>query len=249
MYYLFLDESGDLGDFNGQQNGKGGSSRFFTVGGIIVDENNKLLFEENYRKVISAHFNFNLPSNFKLHYKKIRNARFSKDPIYKKITGFSKQISDCMFCSISNIDCKLLSVTIDIQKHCKKYKKPIDVLAYALYLILERFQYFLVEYNQNGKIVYERYNAILRHKVEKDHMYLNKNPNFPKPIEFLDMVKEIENGDPTKEPMLSFVDFFTYAPWKRCESLYTKNCRYDEIKHKYYNFDHYDYFKKGNYEI
>ena len=44
----------------------------------------------------------------------------------------------------------LLSVSIDLKKHCKKYLRPVNPIAYGLYLILERFQYFLEDYNGKG---------------------------------------------------------------------------------------------------
>jgi hypothetical protein len=73
LYYLFLDESGDIEDFYEQQDGKGGSSRFLSIGGIIVNEINKTIFENEYKRIISTYFNFSLPPDFKLHYKEIRN--------------------------------------------------------------------------------------------------------------------------------------------------------------------------------
>ena len=62
MYYLFLDESGVEG-----------KSKFLTIGGIIVNDENKSRFNKEYNRIISTYFNFPRPKNFKLHYDELRN--------------------------------------------------------------------------------------------------------------------------------------------------------------------------------
>jgi hypothetical protein len=239
MYYLFLDESGVEG-----------LSDFITLGGIIVDDMSRQAFNNEYSRIISTYFNFPLPKNFKLHYEELRNAHLRKsDSVYKRVANQRKEISDEMFNAINTIDCNLLSVSINIENHRTKYNKPVNIHGYALYLLLERFQYFLDNNSQNGKIIYERYNNRLRHKVHNVHVYFKSNRNFPNYTTFKNIVGTIENGNPLTEPLLSFADFFVYAPWIKCESCCMKCCRYNEIKHKYFNLDHFAPRLRGNYEI
>lgn len=239
MYYLFLDESGIEG-----------VSKFLTIGGIIVNDRNRDRLHNEYNRIISTFFNFPLPKNFKLHYEELRNAhRRKEESIYKQISHQRKQIADEMFCVIKTIDCSLLSVSINIKNHRERYYYPVNIYGYALYLLLERYQYFLDEHDQNGKIIYERYSNNLRHKVHAVHNYFEDNENFPNYTTFRSILGDIENGNPFAEPLLSFADFFVFAPWIKCESSYTKTCRYEEIKHKYYNFNHYFRRLRGNCEI
>jgi hypothetical protein len=57
LYYLYIDESGDDGHFVKQESAtKGGSSRFFTLAGIIVHEDNVSTFDTALRTIISNFF-------------------------------------------------------------------------------------------------------------------------------------------------------------------------------------------------
>lgn len=47
----------------------------------------------------------------------------------------------------------------------------------------------------------------------------------------------IETGDPFAEKILQFADFFAYAPHIKLVTNGEKERRFEEIKHKYYNFD------------
>ena len=71
MYRLYLDESGDPGNYR-DQNGDVilRSSRFYTLAGILVDNNVKKQFEDEYQKIMTAYFSRfpTLPQNFKLHF-------------------------------------------------------------------------------------------------------------------------------------------------------------------------------------
>ncbi len=60
-------------------------------------------------------------------------------------------------------------------------------------------------------------------------------PKFP---QFTDLNKirgKIINGDPFKEKLLQFADFFTYAPHIKLVSGNEKDARWNEIKDKYYS--------------
>ena len=248
MYYLFLDESGDEGDFDNNKPNKGGSSEFFTVGGIIIKDENRNKFRNVYDLILSRFFNnIELPNNFKLHYTELREGREYPYNLISKDQRF--EISNTIFNAINTIDCNLLSVTIDLDRHCTKYNNPVSPLAWTLYLIMERFQYFLEDTNEKGEIIFERYNSRLRRKVNQIHLEFNQNPNFPKFTDLINITSPIIDGDPTIETPLTFADFFAYIPYIKCSSHGQKMDRWNEIKFKYYNYNHRDGKRRGNYEI
>lgn len=251
MYYLYIDESGDTGDYNIKNSNIGGSSRFLTLGGIIVNDMTKQEFKLVHQNIISTFFNYYLPSNFKIHYEELRNSHKRKGKsIYSSWDGQKKLLlANYFFDAINKIDCSLLSVSIDLKKHCEKYGNPVNPIAYALYLILERFQYFLGDHREYGEVIYERFGSDLRKKVGIVHKQLESYYKFPKATSFPNINRKIHDGDPSIEFMLQFADFFTYAPWIKCESSCSKIRRYQEIRNKYYNLDHPLTRFRGNYEI
>jgi hypothetical protein len=251
LYYLYLDESGGSRDITKLiVNPNEVVCKFFTIGGIIVNSEGKIDFKKGYDTIMTSYFDFKLPNCFKLHYDELRNAHLRPKPsVYKRFDGPTRRkIADCVFDVIKNVECSLLSVTIDLERHYGKYVSPITPISYGLYLILERFQYYLEENGEKGRAIYEQYNDTLKHKVNQTHRELNENHNFPKFTNFGNLI-DICNGDSYSEYMLAFADFLAYAPWLKRDSCCTKVRRYEEIKHKYYNLDHYDLRRKGNYEI
>ena len=89
----------------------------------------------------------------------------------------------------------------------------------------------------------------MRQVVERVHKWLESTRNFPVLTNFENIVRNVINGDPAKVPLLQYADFVAYAIWKRSESCETKTRRWNEIKHKYYNLDHFYQTKRGNVEI
>lgn len=75
--------------------------------------------------------------------------------------------------------------------------------------------------------------------VERVHKWLESTNSFPRLTNFENIVRNVINVDPARKPLLQYADFFAYAVWKKSESLGTKTRRWDEIKHKYYNLDHF----------
>ena len=247
MHYLYIDESGDYNDYlDPHYTVIPNRSKFFTLGGIIVDEDGKKTLELYFDYIMSKFFNgIRLPANFKLHYNKLRQCTFP----YDKLNEDKRILTDEIFNQIINIDCKLVSVTIDKEKHCKRYTNPVNPLGYGLYIMLERFQYFLQDHNDEGVVIYERYNSNMRKLVERAQKWLITLAAFPTPINLDKIAKKVINGDPKNEPILQYADFVTYAPWIRSTSEGKCTKRYDRIKHKYYNLDHNSSFKRGNVEI
>ena len=118
-----------------------------------------------------------------------------------------------------------------------------------MYLLLERFQLFIEEKNDNGIAIYENYNSHLRKKVELIHKWIVEYPDFPSNVRFNNIEKTVRNGDPIVEPMLQYADFLVYVPWKKCTTENQLVRRWDEIKHRYYNLDHQNSKLRGNVEI
>ncbi len=248
MYTLYLDESGDEGEYdinNGDE--KGGSSRFFTLGGIIVEGGNIPNFQTRMNNIISTHFpDLDYFNKFKLHYFELREARY---PFNNKSKWERRKIADDVFNAIKDIDCYLLSVTIDLFDHRNKYRNPVKPRAYSLILIKERFQYFLEERNSRGKVIYEEYDYDLRKQVQFGYNYLNQtNFSFHSNLDNID--GDVIDGDPLEEIVLQFADFAVYPAYRKCKSCNNEKRRFDEICHKYYNLDYNPYkSRRGNVHV
>ncbi len=232
MHTLFLDESGKPTS-NRDKNGNLilENSRYFTLGGISVDEKAKGEFYEVYEKIMTEYLGgIDLKTNFKLHYNELR---MLKEP-YDKITKSQRfKLENDVFEAIKKIDCTLFSVTIDLEYHYNHYSNPIFPMALALWYILERFQYYVSNIDGKGIAVYEQFTESLRNKVNKEWKKLESYEKFPQPTDFKNLKKKVLNGDPTKEPMLAFADFFVYLPWNRKMS----NSKWKGFGHKYHALD------------
>jgi hypothetical protein len=233
LYYLYIDESGDEGDY---LDGNGqiivGSSRFFTAGGIIVKDTDVQLFENEYNNIITNYFaGITLPPRFKLHYYSLRMNHYP----YNQLSNTRRlEIPQKIFDLIRTLDCSLLSVTIDLASHCT-YPRPANPRAYSLLLILERFQYFLEANNSTGKAIYERFNAKMRKKAELELKWLQSIPTFPTPTNLNNIHRKVITGDPTREPILNIADFFASLPYTFRNTFGRIKTDFDYVKPKYYN--------------
>lgn len=248
MYYLYIDESGDSGDYL-DKNKKviEGSSKFFTLAGIIVNDNEKDRLDNIVRLTIDKYFNqMQLPKKFKLHYHPLRNKRYPYDQLSNEQR---KQLADNVFGIIKESECVLLSVTINLEHHCVRYEeKAADPRAYSMLIILERFQDFLEERNEEGIAIYEKFNHQLRRKVDYTMTWL-RDALHHRHYKELDNIKgPVKNGDPEKEPILQLSDFFAYATWIRSKTSGKSEDRWQSIKDKYFRL--YDgWYRAGNVEI
>lgn len=248
MYYLFIDESGDAGDYL-DKDGKiiEGSSKYFTLGGIIVHENQVKNMNLAVKSIIEKYFKgIQLPKNFKLHYHKLRHGRY---PFSELANNVRKQLSDDIFDIIKETECTLLSVTINLDRHCKKYKeKAADPMAYSMLIMLERFQDFLEEENGEGIAIYERFNQRLRRKVEYTWSWLKYALSWRHYKKLKNIKGKVKNGEPKTDPILQISDFFAFSVWTKKTSDGKRSERWNSIKHKYYKLDH-GWYTAGNYEI
>lgn len=241
---MFLDESGKPSEYRDATGTiRPESTRYFTLAGIVVNDEVRAQFGIEYERTMRKYFSrFNpLPSNFKLHYNSLRMQK--KHP-YDKLSRLEMfNLESDMFQTISRLDCKLLSVTIDLDYHYSQYTEPVWPVALALLYILERLQYFTDEHSSPWQAVYERFTNGMRDKVRKEWAKLQSNPHFPKPTIWPNL-RLVVNGDPTTEPMLPYADFFGYLPYERK----TSDAKWSTHIPKYYNFVA-DKFHTGNVEI
>ena len=217
MYYLYIDESGDHDDYRENFLGNPITSKFFTLGGIIVDEKSKKEFHDHHEKIKTEYFKgIKLGNNFKLHYHEARQVEYP----YNLLSDQKRfSLIDEMFNKIVLTDCTLLSVTIDKQYHCNHYDDPVNARAYSLRVILERYQYYLEECCQIGEVIFERYNSKMSKRVERVHRWLKTHKNFPNPTNFGNVNLKVKNGNPELEPILQYADFF------RLRSIYSKDAQ------------------------
>lgn len=211
-------------------------SQWFTTGGMIVNDDDKHLFEQAHDMIIAKHFTDRgivLPDKFKLHYYELRE---DKEP-YSRLGSERHRVADDVFTAIKSIDCSLISASINKISHHERYADPFGVRAYTLLVCRQRFQRFLEERGGVGRIVYERFTATQRRKIMPEMRQLQDSvtgyfsPNLYK------IRSRIGSGDPLVEKILQFTDFFTYAPHIMLVTNKEKRSRFEEIKHKYYNFD------------
>ena len=245
-YYLYIDESGDVGDYLDKNNQIiKGSSKFFTLAGIIVSKDEKRKMECETNKMIDEYFNKGLlDKNFKLHYHPLRMKLSPYDQLSDEMR---KHLADNVFHIIKKSDCALLSVSINLERHCKKYYIPANPQAYAMLIMLERFQDFLEEHDGEGRAIYERFNKKTRKKVERTMTGLRevlrlrhyKAPN--------NIRGHVVNGDPKIHPILQLTDFFAYATWIKITNP-QKTFRWKSIKHKYFQLNA-GWYRAGNVEI
>lgn len=232
MYTLYIDESGD----EGPPVDNDAYSQWFTTGGIIVNDKDEHLFEQAHDRITTKHFTDNgvvLPDKFKLHYRELRQ----KLKPYSQLPDKGFGIANDVFDSIKNIDCNLVSASINKVFHCEKYADPFGVRAYTLQACRQRFQFFLEERDDTGRIVYERFTATQRKKIIPEMKQVEASVVWYFSPNLYKIKSRIETGDPFIEKILQFADFFAYAPHIMLVTNGRKRRRFEEIKHKYYNFD------------
>lgn len=234
MYRLYIDESGNPAPYvDGGGNVIDGRTKYFTLGGIIVDDRTKADFDSKIEELVCRLFHgIDLPDNFKLHYHPLRQKR----PPYDQLSDKERlSIPNSIFSWIENSNCRLLSVTVNLRSHYQKYTHPIDPIAYALRVMLERFQYFLEDNDGKGTAIYEKFNAKMRKKAEADLKWLRRNTGFRFYSKLSNVEKPVVNGDPAIEPILQMADFFAYLPWLWHTTGRKAHDRLDRLARKMYN--------------
>ena len=243
MFLLYIDESGDPGrHLDPNQDVIPGSSKLFTPAGIIVDQRAKDKVEADVRSLALSYFSQSVVDTIKRHYQPL----IQKAPPYDSLSDSNRRrLADGMFQIIHNSPCRLLSVTINLAEHFKKYDNPINPKAYAMLIMLERFQEFLAAEDSQGTVIYERFHRVERKKLRGVMKRLKGMLAFKHHVELNNIVGDIRDGDPVKEPILQLADFFAYATHSKYKTNDDKKDRWESIKKKYYNLDG-GYFGSGN---
>ena len=195
----------------------------------------KRRFKQAHDRIITEHFmdkGIALSDKFKLHYSELREDR---EP-YCRLRN-RRCLADDVFAAIKNIDCSLISASINKISHCKKDVGPFGVRAHTLLVCRQRFQHFLVERDGAGRIVYERFTTTQRRKIMSEMRQLQDSVAWHFPPNLYKIRSWIGSGDPLVEKILQFADFFAYAPHIKLVTKGEKKRRFEEIKHKYYNFN------------
>ena len=239
---LYIDESGDPAnpiDENG--NKKLRSSRIFCLGGIIADENQQRFLKNKHKYLLDTYFSeIELGEKFKLHYNPLRMYQSPYSDLGRhKVLKLENEI----FSIIRESKVTLLSFTIELEQHYKAYANPVNPLAIGLIYLIERLDLYMTNNNiTTVNIFYEKFTNSMQDEMFKQHNFLNTSTRFKTKLDLKKLCRYINNGDPIKEPILQFADFWTYLPYAREKS------RLDEVdfSKQYYNYD-VDYkMKRGN---
>ncbi len=241
-FFLYIDESGDPGRYlDANRNPISGSSEWFTLGGIIVDEETRLNMSMDVTDLALSFFPQSTVDETKLHYQQL----IQKAPPYDSLSDSDRlRLTDGMFDIIRNSPCRLLSSAINLARHFDKYDEPEDPKAYALVLMLERFQDFLASKASEGIVIYERINRAERKRLKGTMKGLKRMLALNQYVELKNIIGDIRSGDPLKEPILQLADFFAYATHSKYRSNGTKQDRWESVKEKYYNPNGY-YYRRG----
>ena len=246
MFRLFIDESGDTGRYRDDDNQIiKGSSKFFTLAGIIVNENEESKLNKTIEELIDKYLSsIYLPAKFKLHYHPLKHNLYPYDHLS---SAQRNNLIDDVFAIIRESTCTLLSVTINLDYHYQRYIKPANPTAYALLIIQERFQDFLEENKDVGETIYERFNKKARKKAQYTMKELQKWLKF-RHYRKLDNIRgHIKNGDPNISPVLQLADFFAHVTWMK-STINNSQQRWNSISHKYFRLNK-GWYKSGNVQI
>ena len=231
--FLYIDESGKpTNPVDSCGNLKPRTDRVFCLGGVIVNEKQKTFLENEHKRLLEDYFKgLELESTFKLHYNELRMG-FTPYAIIGKERSI--QLEKEIFSILHQSSARLLSFTIDLIGHYKYYTKhPISPLALGLIILFERLSdYMVTEKVHSVKIIYERFNKGLRESVYQEHKFL-QTTNFKTHLDLNKIIKYIHDGDPVKEPILQFADFWAYLPFLKERS----HQDIQDYSNQYYNFN------------
>lgn len=88
----------------------------------------------------------------------------------------------------------------------------IEPMTLGLITLLKQFLYYAKEQNiQNYSIIYEKFTSGMRERVYQDCKFHTAKPIHGFSLDAV--INSIKNGDPIKEPVLQFADFWTHIPF------------------------------------
>lgn len=240
MKFLYLDESGDDGE-------KG--SKFYVLGGLIVDCNNLPALQKEVRDLVKSTFKHwkrirssnmyfksefekerKLPKEFEnlgldkpeLHY----TALIAEDPPYDRLDGLGrKQLADSVIMLAKKFGEKIVGVALDKKRHSEKYVVPKPVDLFAIEMMAERFQAYLKIVNDVGIFVYDQKdkhnNIVFRNFVDFIRTDGTAHSKLGRIIEnLMFQPSELSEG-------LQLADFVAHSIFMKYEQGRTQ--RYDEL--------------------
>lgn len=235
MYHLYLDESGDDGDYL-DSNGIiiPGSSRYLVVGGILIEDVKIKDFDQRLNDLLDKYFTRNgisLPNNFKLHCTDLKKGI---KPPYNQLTKTEiQELTDDVFNVVITLDCSLIVASLDIQKHCNKYNDRINPKAYMLFICYEKLEQIRNNANISAEVIYEEFNQI-RKKIN-DEIQKLLSFNFPNPQNLRDIEKHVKSGKQNQHSGLQFADFIANATWFHRTQPNQINDRFKAFHQKFFS--------------
>lgn len=241
VYTLYIDESGDPGKYKADNKIIPRSSKHFTLAGIIVQD--RMIHSINVRiqNLIQKYFK-STPLNEKLHcYPLAQNL----SPYNQLPPGDGLRLMNGAFEIICDSPCWLLSATINLEKYFTKGYPYENSKAFAMLLMLERFQRFLGLNNSAGNAIYESFGSGERRRIKRTVSALYGPLHIQHYDDINQILSRMQDGDPIKEPILQLADFCAYAIFTKHESDCHKYDRWNSIKQKYFELDS-GYYTSGN---
>ena len=172
----------------------------------MIDDVERL--ERKYRDIIKTYFTdvgISLPRNFKLHCTELKRGRSSP---YDQLTRKKrKELLLKIYTTLNSFDCKYISASINIEKHCRKYQeRAVNPKGYALWIGYEMIRTMEESIGMKFQIIFEEYYQTKDAMIHA-HQTLRSFPNFPNPHNLDDISQHITSGSPQRYPILQFSDF------------------------------------------
>lgn len=203
MFILYLDASGDPGQFTGK------NSRYYVLAGLACKPEISHQTTALVQRVVAKYFSSSLPAPPELHYSRL----IRKKHPYNKIDA--KSLADDIFGLIVGVDCVLFSMVLDKELHWQRYVKPWSPEEHTLEAMTNRFQSFLEKRNDVGIVVADSAGAPSdRALLDLFEKFKSQGTHFKQLRNIVDTVFLTPSHTST---MLQLVDFCAYAVFSKYE--------------------------------
>lgn len=141
MFILYLDASGDPGQFTGK------NSRYYVLAGLACKPEISHQTTTQVPRVLGKYFGGSIPAPRELHYSRLIQKKFP----YNKIDA--KSLADDIFDVMVGLDCVLFSMVLNKERHWLQYVRPLPPEEHMLEAMVNRFQWFLERKREVGMLV------------------------------------------------------------------------------------------------
>jgi hypothetical protein len=218
MHILYLDASGDAGQYTGK------NSKFYVLAGMAVKPDTWDQTKRTVEGITAKHFAPNSPPS-ELHASPIMNQK----PPFNKIQPVP--LMDEVYTLITKLDFTLFAVVVDKVKHWKQYVTPFPPQDLTLDQMVSKFEWFLERTQDVGIIVYDKagggYDSHLLLLFER---FRRGGTTFKKPDRIMDTVFFTASETAI---FLQLVDFCAYAVYCSFEHPTSSDPRYSFARAKY----------------